>query len=127
MKPTIQLLIIAIKDLITNESYILTVIPYVPQKVKEILNERGEKVEFKTKIQEYLESLPLLKEFNVVGKVFDSWYVNSKTLLDDTVGELKSNARVVESDRSGPLASSPRGIPRAIPRYANKIIRCRRL
>jgi hypothetical protein len=127
MKPTIQLLIIAIKDLITNESYILTVIPYVPQKVKEILNERGEKVEFKTKIQEYLESLQLLKEFNVVGKVFDSWYVNSKTLLDDTVGELKSNARVVESDRSGPLASSPRGIPRAIPRYANKIIRCRRL
>jgi len=127
MKPTIQLLIIAIKDLITNESYILTVIPYVPQKVKEILNERGEKAEFKTKIQEYLESLPLLKEFNVVGKVFDSWYVNSKTLLDDTVGELKSNARVVKSDRSGPLASSPRGIPRAIPRYANKITRCRRL
>ena len=45
------------------------------------------KVEFKTKIQAYLEILPKLEEeFNVVGKVFDSWYVNSKTLLEDTVG-----------------------------------------
>ncbi|BDB99909.1 hypothetical protein SACC_29260 [Saccharolobus caldissimus] len=76
----------------TNETYIVAIIPYIPQKVVEILKERGEKVEFKTKIQAYLEILE--KEFNVVGKVFDSWYVNSKTLLPNTLGELKSNSRV---------------------------------
>jgi hypothetical protein len=71
----------------TNETYILSIIPYIPQKVVEILKERGEKVEFKTKIQAYLEIPPKLEEeFNIVGKVFNSWYVNSKTLLEDTVG-----------------------------------------
>jgi hypothetical protein len=84
----------------TNETYIVSIIPYIPQKVVEILKERGEKVEFKTKIQAYLKILPILgEEFNVVGKVFNSWYVNSKTLLEDTVGELKANARVVEGGR----------------------------
>nr|WP_275944797.1 hypothetical protein [Saccharolobus solfataricus] len=33
---------------------------------------------------------------NVKAKVFDSWYVNSRTLQGNTVGELKSSARVVE-------------------------------
>ncbi|BFI76829.1 ISNCY family transposase [Sulfurisphaera ohwakuensis] len=109
-EPAIQLLIIAIKDLKTNETYIVTIIPYIPQKVVEVLRERGEEVEFKTKIQEYLETLPMLeKEFNVVCKVFDSWYVNSKTLLDDTVGELKSNARVVEGGRHVPVGEFPQG------------------
>ena len=92
-----QILPIAVKDLKTNETYILSIIPYIPQKVVEILKKRGEKVKFKTKIQAYLEILPKLEEeFNVVGKVFNSWYVNSKTLLEDTVGELRANARVVE-------------------------------
>ena len=86
-EPAIQILIITVKDLKTNETYIVSIIPYIPQKVVEILKERGEKVEFKTKIQAYLEILPKLEEeFNVVSKVFDSWYVNSKTLLEDTVG-----------------------------------------
>ncbi|BAK54209.1 putative transposase [Sulfurisphaera tokodaii str. 7] len=91
----------------TNETYVVTIIPYIPQKVVE---ERGEEVEFKTKIQGYLETLPMLeKEFNVVCKVFDSWYVNSKTLLEDTVGELKANARVVEGGRHVPVAEFPEG------------------
>ncbi|QIW23179.1 ISNCY family transposase [Sulfolobus sp. S-194] len=109
-EPTIQLLIITIKDLKTNETYTVSIIPYIPQKVVEVLRERGEEVEFKTKIQEYLEILPgLEKEFNIVGKVFDSWYVNSKTLLQDTVGELKSSARVVEGGRSVPVGEFPQG------------------
>ncbi|QGR16782.1 ISNCY family transposase [Sulfurisphaera ohwakuensis] len=109
-EPTIQLLIIAIKDLKTNETYIVTIIPYIPQKVVEILRERGEEVEFKTKIQEYLETLPILeKEFNVVCKVFDSWYVNSRTLLSNTVGELKSNSRVTEGGRLVPVGEFPEG------------------
>jgi hypothetical protein len=33
----------------TNETYILSIIPYIPQKVVEILKKRREKVEFKTK------------------------------------------------------------------------------
>jgi len=44
-----------------------------------------------------------------VGKVFDSWYVNSKTLLEDTVGELKANARVVEGGRHVPVGEFPQG------------------
>ena len=51
----------------------------------------------------------LEEEFNVVGKVFDSWYVNSKTLLEDTVGELKANARVVEDGRHVPVGEFPQG------------------
>ncbi|AWR94019.1 hypothetical protein DFR85_04735 [Acidianus brierleyi] len=99
-----QILLIAVKDLKTNETYIVSIIPYILQKVVEILKERGEKVEFKTKIQAYLEILPILEEeFNVVGKVFDSWYVNSKTLLEDTVRELKANARVVAGGRHVPV------------------------
>ena len=94
----------------TNETYIVAIIPYIPQKVVEILKERGEKVEFKTKIQAFLEILPILEEeFNVVGKVFDPWYVNSKTLLEDTVGELKANARVVEGGRHVPVGEFPQG------------------
>ena len=109
-EPAIQILIITVKDLKTNETYIVSIIPYIPQKVVEILKERGEKVEFKTKIQAYLEILPILEEeFNVVGKVFDSWYVNSKTLLEDTVGELKANARVVEDGRHVPVGEFPQG------------------
>ncbi|QXJ34915.1 hypothetical protein J5U22_01462 [Saccharolobus shibatae] len=109
-EPTIQILLIVAKDLKTNETYIVAIIPYIPQKVVEILKERGEKVEFKTKIQAYLEILPELeKEFNVVGKVFDSWYVNSKTLLQDTMGELKSNARVIEGGRHVPVGEFPQG------------------
>ena len=109
-EPAIQILIITVKDLKTNETYIVSIIPYIPQKVVEILKERGEKVEFKVKIQAYLEILPKLEEeFNVVGKVFDSWYVNSKTLLEDTVGELRANARVVEGGRHVPVGEFPQG------------------
>ncbi len=57
-----------------------------------------------------MEILPELeKEFNIVGKVFDSWYVNSKTLLEDTVGELKANSRVVEGGRHVPVGEFPKG------------------
>jgi len=57
-----------------------------------------------------LKILPKLEEeFNVVGKVFDSWYVNSKTLLEDTVGELKANARVIEGGRHVPVGEFPQG------------------
>ncbi|QIW25264.1 ISNCY family transposase [Sulfolobus sp. S-194] len=103
-EPAIQLLI-TVKDLRTNETYIVAITPYIPQKVAEILKERGEEAEFKTKIQLYLELLPiLLSEFNVVIISFDSWYVNS-----NTVGELKSSARVVEGGRSVPVSEFPQG------------------
>jgi hypothetical protein len=51
----------------------------------------------------------LEEEFNVVGKVFDSWYVNSKTLLEDTMGELKANVRVVEGGRHVLVGEFPQG------------------
>ena len=109
-EPAIQLLTIAIKDLKTNETYIIAIIPYIPQKVAEILKERGEEAEFKTKIQLYLEVLPiLLREFNVVVISFDSWYVNSKTLLPNIIKELKANARVTEGGRSVPVGEFPEG------------------
>lgn len=40
---------------------------------------------------------------------FDSWYVNSKTLLEDTVGELKTNARVVKGGRHVSVGEFPQG------------------
>ena len=109
-EPAIQLLIAAVKDIITNEVYIISITPYVPRKVKEELERRGENVEFKTKIEVYLELLPQLDGLNVVGIVFDSWYVNSKTLLPNTVGELKSNARVVEGGEPVRLSLFPQGV-----------------
>ena len=93
-----------------NEAYIVAIIPYIPQKVAEILKERGEEAEFKTKIQLYLEVLPiLLREFNVVVISFDSWYVNSKTLLPNTVGELKANLLATEGGRSLLVCEFPEG------------------
>lgn len=80
------ILIATVKDIVTNEVYIISVTPYVPRKVEEELKRRGEKVEFKTKIEIYLGLLPHLDGLNVVG--VDSWYVNSKTLLPNTVGDL---------------------------------------
>ena len=62
------------------------------------------------KIQAYLEILPKLEEeFNVVGKVFDSWYVNSKTLLEDTVGDLRPTRVLSRVADTCLLASSPKG------------------
>ena len=93
-----------------NEAYIVAIIPYIPQKVAEILKERGEEAEFKTKIQLYLEVLPiLLREFNFVVISFDSWYVNSKTLLPNTVGELKANLLATEGSRSLLVGEFPEG------------------
>ena len=40
-EPAIQILIITVKDLKTNKTYIVSIIPYIPQKVVEILKERG--------------------------------------------------------------------------------------
>lgn len=39
-EPAIQLLLITVKDLRTNEAYVVTIIPYIPQKVVEVLRER---------------------------------------------------------------------------------------
>ncbi|WP_390532946.1 transposase [Sulfurisphaera ohwakuensis] len=73
-------------------------------------NTQGEEAEYKTKIQLYLEILPtILNEYNVTTISFDSWYVNSKTLLENTIGELKANSRVVEGDRHVPVAEFPEG------------------
>jgi len=47
-EPAIQLLIIAIKDLYTNETYIITIIPYIPQKVAEILKEKKQNTKQKS-------------------------------------------------------------------------------
>ena len=94
----------------TNETYIVAIIPYIPQKVAEILKERGEEAEFKTKIQLYLEVLPiLLREFNVVVTSFDSWYVNSKTLLPNIIKELKANLLATEGGRSLLVCEFPEG------------------
>ena len=47
-EPAIQLLIIAIKDLRTNETYVVTIIPYIPQKVAEILKEKKQNTKQKS-------------------------------------------------------------------------------
>ncbi|BCU70832.1 hypothetical protein KN1_21290 [Stygiolobus caldivivus] len=77
--------------------------------MEEELRRRGEEVKFKTKIDAFLEFLPSLAGFNVKAIVFDSWYVDSRTLLENIVGELKSNARVVEGGRSVPVGEFPQG------------------
>ncbi|BCU71648.1 hypothetical protein KN1_29450 [Stygiolobus caldivivus] len=66
-------------------------------------------MESETKVNVSLELLPSLAGFNVKAIVFDSWYVNSRTLRGNTVGELKSDARVVEGGRSVPVGEFPQG------------------
>ncbi|AAK41862.1 ISNCY family transposase [Saccharolobus solfataricus] len=105
----IQLLVIGVKDLVNNQIYVIHIIAYIPRKVEEELKRRGEEVKFKTKIDALLEFLSSLSGLNVKSKVFDSWYVNSRTLQGNTVGELKSSARVVESGRSVPVSEFPQG------------------
>ncbi|BBG23205.1 hypothetical protein IC006_0489 [Sulfuracidifex tepidarius] len=92
-----------------RRAVLVDVTPYVTRKVEEELRRRGEEVEFKTKIDAFLELLPSLADFNVKATVFDSWYVNSRTLLANTVGELKSNARITECDRLVPVGEFPQG------------------
>ncbi|BAB67094.1 putative transposase [Sulfurisphaera tokodaii str. 7] len=75
---------------------------------KSCRNTQGEKAEYKTKIQLYLEILPtILNEYNVTTISFDSWYVNSKTLtLSGNSRQTHVLSRVADTCQ---LPSSPKG------------------
>ncbi|BFI74808.1 hypothetical protein [Sulfurisphaera ohwakuensis] len=47
-EPAIQLLIIVIKDLRTNETFMIAAIPYIPQKVAQILKEKKQNTKQKS-------------------------------------------------------------------------------
>ncbi|BFH72195.1 hypothetical protein SJAV_01390 [Sulfurisphaera javensis] len=105
--PVIQLLIVTVRDLVTNEVYLVYIDAYVARKVAEIAKVMGQDLSFSTKIDMTLQVLERLRsEFNVVVVTFDSWYVNgrtpgySETYSCNVVSSLKSNARVVGGGNS---------------------------
>ncbi|BAB65723.1 putative transposase [Sulfurisphaera tokodaii str. 7] len=75
---------------------------------KSCRNTQGEKAEYKTKIQLYLETLPtILNKYNITTISFDSWYVNSKTLtLSGNSRQTHVLSRVADTCQ---LPSSPKG------------------
>ncbi|QGA53268.1 ISNCY family transposase [Sulfolobus sp. E5-1-F] len=108
--PAHQILVATIRDLETNEVYLIHLEIYLPQKVVNILKQEGKPVQFRTKIEIAIELIEKVRRrLNVSSIAFDSWYVNGRTLLPGVVSELKASARVTEGGRSVPVAEFPEG------------------